>query len=527
MASTQHGLSGTSASAGPAVPRAPSLLATNPRPLLLELRGVTKRFGGATALNAVDFDLASGEIHGLLGENGAGKSTLMKILSGVHQPDEGELTFRGEAVRFGSPAEAKAHGIGMIFQELSAIGSLSVAENVFRGRQPVNRLGLVDWKRMNAEATATLREVGVDLDATARVGDLPLGAQQLVEIAWVISSGAEVIILDEPTSALSPPEAERLFTLMRQLRLRGKSLIFISHFLEDVLAVSDRVTILKNSRKVATLPNEGLTKGRLIELMIGKDATDLAAGYEQATALPPPVAGSAVLEIAGLTAPGAFADVDLTVRAGEIVGIFGFLGAGMTEVARALFGQLRPTAGTTRLGGTGIAPRSPREAKRLGIAYLTENRRATLFPRHEIYKNVTLAHLDRLVPPVFRSGAEVAVAERQVRRTGVRPANPQLLAGHLSGGNQQKVVLAKWLTRQPRLLILNEPTRGMDVGAKREVLDLVKELKAEGVAILLLSTEPETVIAECDRVLVMSKGRVTREFGGGERVSKDLLMGHA
>lgn len=493
---------------------------------LLALRGVTKRFGGAVALDGVDFELVPGEIHGLLGENGAGKSTLMKILSGVHTPDEGVITLHGQVVRFGAPAEAQAHGIGMIYQELSTISQLTVAENVFLGRQPLNRAGLIDWKRMNAEAAAHLCEFGIELDVTERVGDLSLGAQQLVEIARVVFSGADVIILDEPTSALSVPEAERLFSSMREFKARGKSLIFISHFLEDVMAVADRVTILKNARKVATLANDGLTKARLIELMIGHDAATLGASYEQSVILPPPSNTQAVLDVDGLSATGAFQDVDLEVRAGEIVAIFGFLGAGMTEVARALFGQIRPNAGTVRLDGQPVRIRSSRDAKRLGIAYLTENRRATLFPRHEIYKNVTLAHLDWLAPPLFRHPTEVAVATDVVQRTGVRPADPYLLAGHLSGGNQQKVVLAKWLTRQPKLLILNEPTRGMDVGAKQEVLELVKALKAEGVAILLLSAEPETVVAEADRILVMSKGRVTKEFAH-ERVSKDLLMRYA
>ncbi len=492
-------------------------------PAILSLRGVTKRFGGAVALDGVDFDLMPGEIHGLLGENGAGKSTLMKILSGVHAPDEGEFVLRGSPTHFTSPADAKARGIGMIFQELSSISALSVAENVFRGRQPVNRFGTIDWKRMNREAASALRQVGINLDVTARLGSLPLGAQQLVEIAWVVFSGADIIILDEPTSALSPPEAERLFALMRQLRHHGKSLIFISHFLEDVTAVADRVTILKNAKKVATLDNQALSKARLIELMIGRDATELAAASARTVTLPPAVAAPPMVEIDGLSIAGSVHDLDLTIRAGEIVGMFGFLGAGMTELARALFGQIVPDTGTVRLDGRVVRPRSPNEAKRLGIAYLTENRRSTIFPRHEIYKNVTLAHLDRLVPTIFRSDAEIAIARGQMRRTGVRPQQPSLLAGALSGGNQQKVVLAKWLTRTPRLLILNEPTRGMDVGAKREVLDLIKGLRDEGVAILLLSTEPETVIAESDRILIMSKGRITREFTA-EPVSKDLLM---
>jgi ribose transport system ATP-binding protein len=322
------------------------------------------------------------------------------------------------------------------------------------------------------------------------------------------------------------PEAERLFVLMRGLRARGKSLIFISHFLEDVLFISDRVTVLKNARKVATLENKGVSKNRLIELMIGSDATVLAESYEAAVQLPAPIESAEVLKLDQLTVPGSFSDVSLSVQSGEIVGIFGFLGAGMTDIAQTLFGQIRPKSGTITLDGTPIFPKSGQEAKRLGIAYLTENRRASLFPRHEIYKNITLAHLDDLVKPVFRSRSEIGVATEQVRRTGVRPANPTLRAGYLSGGNQQKVVLAKWLTKLPRVLILNEPTRGMDVGAKREVLDLIQSLKAEGVAIILMSTEPETVLAESDRVLVMSKGKVTKEFAG-ERVTKDQLMNYA
>ncbi|MGI8477631.1 MAG: sugar ABC transporter ATP-binding protein [Thermomicrobiales bacterium] len=500
---------------------------TPPVEPLLALNGVVKRFGGATALSGVDFELLPGEIHGLLGENGAGKSTLMKILSGVHAPDEGSITLRGQPVRFNAPADAKAHGIGMIYQELTVMPSLTVAENVFLGRQPVTRARLVDWKRMNREAAAHLDLLGIKLDVTTRMGGLSLGAQQMVEIARVVYSGAEVIVLDEPTSALSVPEAERLFALMRELRTRGKSLIFISHFLEDVLAVSDRLTVLKNSQRFATLPSRGLTKNRLIELMIGKDAAILAEGYQdEGRVLPAPVATTPTLEVEGLSAANAFADVTLSVQAGEILGIFGYLGAGMTEVARVLFGQNKAGSGVIRLGGLPVRPKTPLDAKRLGIAYLTENRRATIFPRHAVYKNISLAHLGDLVPPFFRHPREVSIGSELMKRTGVRPADAKMLAGHLSGGNQQKVVLAKWLTKQPRLLILNEPTRGMDVGAKREVLDLVKALADEGVAIILLSTEPETVLAEADRILVMSKGRITREFVG-ERVSKDLLMNYA
>jgi ribose transport system ATP-binding protein len=493
---------------------------------ILTLRGVTKRFGGATALDAVDFDLLPGEIHGLVGENGAGKSTLMKILSGVHMPDEGEIVLRGEAVQFSTPAEAKVRGVGMIYQELSCMPALTVAENVFLGSQPTTRSGLIDWKKMRRDAGEHLDALGIDVDVRSPLRTVSLGGQQLVEIARVVFSGASIIVLDEPTSALSGPEAKRLFAAMNGLKARGTSLVFISHFLEDVLAVSDRVTVLKNSRKVATLPNDGLTKHQLIQLMIGRDAETLAESYEGGVALPPASAAPPVLEVDELSLAGSFTDVSFVARPGEILGIFGNLGAGMTEVARVMFGREQPTSGTMHLEGKPIAPKSTREAKRLGIAYLSENRRATIFPRHEIFKNITLAHLDEIVGGVIRQSREVSIAGNLVRRTGVRPPDPSLAAGNLSGGNQQKVALAKWLTMQPKVLILNEPTRGMDVGAKREVLDLIKALKSEGVAVILISTEPETVLAEADRILVMAKGQIAKEFAG-ERVSKDLLMSYA
>ncbi len=516
----------TEATERAALPTPPSPVLADAAEPVLAFRGVTKRFGGATALDNVDFELLPGEIHGLVGENGAGKSTLMKILSGVHTPDEGEMILRGEVVQFASPAEAKARGIGMIYQELSCMPALSIAENVFLGSQPTNRSGLINWKQMRRDASHHLGSLGIDVDVSSPAATLSLGGQQLVEIARVVFSGASIIVLDEPTSALSGPEALRLFRAMDELKARGASLVFISHFLEDVLAVSDRVTVLKNSRKVATLKNEGLTKQHLIQLMIGHDADALAESYVGGVALPPPSQAETVLQVEGLTQAGSFHDVSFAVRKGEILGIFGNLGAGMTEMARVLFGRERATSGAVRLDNRVIAPKSTRAAKQLGIAYLSENRRATIFPRHEIFKNITLAHLDQIVGGLVREKREIAISTDLVRRTGVRPPTPTLRAGNLSGGNQQKVVLAKWLTVQPKVLILNEPTRGMDVGAKREVLDLIQALRAEGVAIILISTEPETVLAESDRILVMSKGQITKTFAG-ERVSKDLLMNYA
>ena len=301
-------------------------------------------------------------------------------------------------------------------------------------------------------------------------------------------------------------------------------MIFISHFLEDVLAVADSVTVLRNGKKVTTKPVAELTKHALVNFMIGRDAESLSEGYEQGIRLPPRVESRAVLEVTGLASPGAYRDIDFVLHEGEILGLFGYLGAGMTEIARSLFGMLKPRNGTMTLDGRTIKPSNPVAAKKLGIAYLTENRRATIFPKHEVYKNITLAHLHHLVKPVFRQDAEIGPASTLVQRTGVRPGDPAMLAGKLSGGNQQKVVLAKWLTKQPKVLILNEPTRGMDVGAKREVLDLVRELKTEGVSILLLSTEPETLLTEADRILVLSRGRITKEFVDEQVSKEDLLL---
>jgi ribose transport system ATP-binding protein len=496
---------------------------------VLELREVSKRFGGAVALSEVAFDVQSGEVHGLIGENGAGKSTMMKLLAGVINDYEGEMLLRGAPVRFISPADAQSRGIGMVHQELSTFQHLTVAENLF-GRKLPSRAGVVDWGRMRREAQEHLAQLGLDIDALRPMGDLSVGSQQLVEIARVIFSGAEVIILDEPTSALSSPETRRLFEFIASLKRRGRTLIFISHFLEDVLEVSDRITVLKNSRKVATLDAKAATKHQLIELMIGSDARILQETYEQgkvsgggeAKAL-----GPVALAVQGLTKPGAFDDVSFELREGEIVGLFGFMGAGQNPLARCLFGAEAAASGSISLAGRPVRLKNTSAARDAGIAYVPENRRHTLMLQQEIYKNITLAHLGHLLRGLLSRRAELALATHWSAHVGVRPAGrPMMPVGALSGGNQQKVVLAKWLTRQPKVLLLNEPTRGMDVGAKDEVMAVVQSLGAKGVATLLITTEPETVAAYADRALVMSKGRVTAELSGAD-LTKDQLMKNA
>ena len=496
---------------------------------LLELRQVSKRYGGVTALNEVNFDLVAGEVHGLVGENGAGKSTMMKLLAGVVGGFDGQMLLRGQPVQLASPADAQAKGIGMVHQELSTFQHLTVAENLF-GRRLPSRAGLVDWPRMRREAQALLKELGLDIDAGRRMGELSVGSQQLVEIARVIFSGADIIILDEPTSALSVPETRRLFDFIGRLKGQGKTLIFISHFLEDVLEVSDRITVLKNSRQVGTLDARQASKHQLIALMIGSDARILQQTYEEGhgdTRRRAPVGAEVVLGTRGLGQRGAFQDVTLDLHAGEIVGIFGFMGAGQIQLARCLFGAEPPDSGSISLGGRTVVLKNTSMARDAGIAYVPENRRNALMLTQEIFKNITLAHLGRLIGPLLNRRAELAIAADLSVRVGVRPAGrPLLPVGALSGGNQQKVVLAKWLTRQPKLLILNEPTRGMDVGAKDEVMAVVQGLSSQGVATLLITTEPETIVAYADRALVMSKGRITAELAG-DGLSKDQLMKHA
>jgi ribose transport system ATP-binding protein len=496
---------------------------------VLQLSNVSKRFGGVAALREVTFDVQPGEVHGLVGENGAGKSTMMKLLAGVFGDYEGEFLLRGQPVRLASPADAQAKGIGMVHQELSTFQHITVAENLF-GRKLPSRAGFVDWRRMRREAQDHLHELGLDIDAMRRMGELSVGSQQLVEIARVIFSGADIVILDEPTSALSAPETRRLFEFIANLKRQGRTLIFISHFLEDVLEISDRISVLKDGRKVATLDAKSASKHQLIELMIGSDARLLQQTYEQGKTDAPRAGaarGAVALGVHGLGRRGAFEGVSFDVHAGEIVGLFGFMGAGQNQLARCLFGADAPDSGSLSLDGRPLRLKNTSAARDAGIAYVPENRHHSLMLQQEIYKNITLAHLGHLLRGLLNRRAELALAGAMSAEVGVRPAGrPLLPVGALSGGNQQKVVLAKWLTRQPRVLILNEPTRGMDVGAKDEVMSVVQGLGAKGVATLLITTEPETIVAYADRALVMSKGRITAELAGAS-LTKDQLMKNA
>jgi ribose transport system ATP-binding protein len=492
-------------------------------PALLELSGVGKTFGGVTALRSVDFSLMQGEIHGLVGENGAGKSTLMKIIAGVHAAYQGEMRLDGQVVRFASPRDARAAGIGMVHQELAVVPGLSVAENVHLGAQPVNRFGLVDWRAMRRGAAAHLEHLGIDIDPNGMMGALPLGLQQLVEVARTLHSGARMIILDEPTSALAPPEVERLFGLLRRLRDAGRSIVFISHFLDDVLAVCDRVTVFRNGLAEATEACATVDKRWIIDRMIGTGHAELEESYLADIPLHSRPDAPVVLAVEGLCRTGAYQDVSFQVRAGEVLGVYGFLGAGQLDLARALFGVLPAERGQIALDGRVVRLSSASRARRLGMASVPESRRMMLFGAEPVFKNVTISILARVDRIWLRPAAERGIALGHVERLRIRPPDVTRPLGTLSGGNQQKVALAKWLTHLPRVLVLSEPTRGMDVGAKDDVVKIVRGLREQGIAIVVVSTEPETVLSLADRILVMKKGSVVHEFAD-EPVSKDRLM---
>jgi ribose transport system ATP-binding protein len=490
---------------------------------LLTCRGIGKRFAGEVALADVDFTLNAGEVHGLVGSNGAGKSTLMKILAGALPDHAGTVELEGRAVDLASPQSALRHGIAMVYQELSGVAQLSVAENLFLGRQPTTRLGRVDWSAIRRQARQQLAELKIDVDVERRLGSYPLVVRQMVEIARGLHSGARVLILDEPTSALSPPETRRLFELIRQLRERGVAIAFISHFIEDVLEICDRVTILRSGRVVETRRARDMDKHTVIHAMLGHGLDTREVGYEEGVVLPPRSAAPPVLVTEGLALTQTFSPIDLAVSPGECLGLYGFVGSGIQELVHCLAGARRATAGRVLVGGRSLVPGDTHDAVRHGVALVGSDRGQTLVQDAEIYKNVTLAHLKRVAGGWLTRSKEVTIAEPVLAQVGCRPMAPRLRARNLSGGNQQKVVLAKWLLGPVRVLLLDEPTRGMDVGAKEEIMQLVAQQKKAGAAVVLASSEPEAVLAHADRIVVMSRGQVTQEFAGTQLDKQTLV----
>ncbi|MEI8332231.1 MAG: sugar ABC transporter ATP-binding protein [Chloroflexota bacterium] len=482
-----------------ATPAAPTL----PR---VELRGISKHFGATAALTDVSMDLRAGEIHGLVGENGAGKSTLVKVLAGVYQADSGTILLDGEATQIHGPAHSRSLGIAVVHQEPRLFPDLTVAENVFIGHAPSGRLGTIDWGGTRRAAQALFAELDVHIDVGAPVRGLSMADQQLIEIAKSLSLDARVLILDEPTASLSAHEVGRLFTIVRRLRDRGVSVLFVSHRLVEVFDLCDRATVFRDGRHVVTTATSELTTADLVRYMVGR-AVSLFPKVET------PI-GDVLLEVSGLTKAGAFRDVGFSVRAGEIVGFAGLVGAGRTEVARVLFGIDRRDGGEIRLGGAPVDFANPSAAMHSGIAYLPEDRHLEgLVEGFSIAQNVTLPILPRLFPRfLIRSATERKVASGYTEQLNVRMTGVDQLVEALSGGNQQKVVLAKWLASGPKVLILDEPTRGIDIGAKVEVHRIISELAASGLGIILISSDLPEVLAMSDRILVLHEGRMTAEI---------------
>jgi rhamnose transport system ATP-binding protein len=485
---------------------------------LLRLQQVSKSFGAVAALRDAQLDLAAGEVHALVGENGAGKSTLVKILAGVYQPDAGAVTLDGREVTFAGPAEALAAGIAVIYQEPTLFPDLSVAENIFVGRQPVKAGRRIDTAEMRRRSVALFGRLGVQLDPDRPARGLSIADQQLVEIAKALSYDARILVMDEPTAALSGVEVDRLFAVARALRDGGAAVLFISHRFDEVFALCQRVTVMRDGRWVVTSPIDELTVDTLVRQMVGRDVATLFPKQDAETR-------EVLLDVRGLTRAGVFADVGFTVRGGEIVALAGLVGAGRSEVVRAVFGIDRYDAGQVLVAGDRLPPGRPSAAIAAGLALVPEDRRQQgLVMELSVERNATLTRRWQLSRfgflPLRR---ELAAAREWTRRLQVKAGRLTDPVSTLSGGNQQKVVLAKWLSTTPRVLIVDEPTRGIDVGTKAEVHRLMSQLAADGVAVLMVSSELPEVLGMADRVLVMHEGRLVADIPRGSADEESVM----
>lgn len=484
---------------------------------LLEIQEVSKAFAGTQALSRVSFTLAAGEIHALVGENGAGKSTLMNIVAGVLQPDEGSICLAGKTVSIESPRHAQALGIGTVFQELSLVDSLSVAENIFVNRVPT-RFGFVDWRRLDERTRAILAPFGLLVDPRAVVADLQVSQRQLVEIAKALSLDVRLLILDEPTSALPPDEVEALFAIIRRLRAQGIGVIYITHRMAEVFAIADRVTVLRDGRVITTTPVGDCDMDAIIRAMVGRDIEAMPARSRRG-------AGAALVEARGLTRTDSFESIDLTLHAGEIVGLAGLMGAHRSELGRALGGALRPTSGQIHLCGQSLKLDDVGTALRHGVAYLTDERK-----RDGLFLEMSIA--DNIIAPALRrfshfglvdTRAAMRAARQRMEDLRIKAPDARQPVGRLSGGNQQKVMLAKGLEAGPRIFVIDEPTKGVDVGTKQEIHRLLCDLADDGAALLVISSDLPELLLLCDRILVMREGRIVGERDANAATEETIM----
>lgn len=483
-------------------------------PIVVQMTAISKRFGGVEALRGVDFAARAGEVHALLGENGAGKSTILKILRGVMAPDSGTITVHGEQLERLTPASARAHGIAMIFQEMSLVPTMTVAENIFLAHEPLRPSGLIDDREMRARSAAIFADMAVRIDPRAVVSELSTGQQQLTEIAKALSQNARVLVLDEPTSALTAAEVEILFALLRRLRDEGKAIIYVSHRMDEIFRIADRATVLRDGRLIDSRPIADYTLATLIGDIMGREARNLLDFATDSAAT-----DEVVLEVKNLASTRG-GDVSFTLQRGEVLGLAGLLGAGRSRVARMLFGLEPVISGSIVMGGRPRTISSPRDAMALGMALVPEDRRRQgLVLQHSIQSNVELPLLARLGRSLFVDAHKSrTTADAVIRRLAIKTAGREAPANSLSGGNQQKVVIGKWLAREPDILILDEPTAGIDIGSKGEVLRLVRELAGEGKSIIFISSELTELLAVSDRIAVMSGGAIV------EVISKRQLL---
>jgi ribose transport system ATP-binding protein len=489
---------------------------------LLVMRAIDKRFAGVPALSGAAIEIARGEVHALIGQNGAGKSTLIKILTGYHDRDAGEILFGGRPVAFASPQAAQAAGISTIYQEINLVPYRSVTENICLGRER-RRFGLLDWRAMHAEAEALLARFNVRVDVRQPLMSHSTAIQQMVAIARAIGFDAKLVVMDEPTSSLDEHEVAVLFDVIRQLKAGGVSVIFVSHKLDELYAVCDRVTIMRDGRTLRSVAMGEVSKLDLVTTMLGRQLEATLHSAAGARAAPP--GGPPLLAVRNLAAGRKVQDVSLDVRAGEIVGLAGLLGSGRTETARVVFGADRAAGGRIEIAGAAAPAREPAEAIRAGLGFLSEDRKLEgIIPGLSVRENMTLA----LMPHLARRGIvdearSREIVDRFIERLGIKCASPEQPIRELSGGNQQKVLLARWLCMDPRLLILDEPTRGIDVGAKAEILTLVRELASRGLGVLMISSELEEVIDAASRVVVLREGTSVAALAGPE-VTEPAIM---